>query len=479
MSSLTLSRTRTGLVAAATAVLLVATTACGASRGDSGGGPSVPAGTNGASSGATSSTTATFGTLQSPCGKGDASGATDQGVTDSAITIGYGDDRGFTGQPGLDQEIGDATKAMIAWCNQQGGINGRQVTGDFYDAAMTQTETAMQSACKRDFMLVGEGWANDESAEQTRVDCNLAAVPAFAVGPDVSNGPMLYTAAPVPVDYQPATTFFQLAQHFPQTKDAFAFLNTTLPVNASIVARSTPAVEAAGFKVINCGVTLNYMGEPNYLPFAQRLKACGAKIFYITNSPGPVVEGIISALAQVGDKALFVMQHNGYDENFAKWNTAGYADNVYVESEFQPMENASVVPAVQQYLDILKASGGKTGLLGMAAASSFLLWATAAKACGSTLTRQCMIDKLSAVHEWTGGGLHAPTDPGGNQLADCDMTLKMTGTSWAQVYPAEQGKFDCDAKYLVKVPASGWNTTLNSDRIATKFLTSGIIKPQS
>ena len=49
-------------------------------------------------SGASSSiSTTTFGTLPSPCGKGHATGATDQGVTNTTINIAYGDDRGFSG----------------------------------------------------------------------------------------------------------------------------------------------------------------------------------------------------------------------------------------------------------------------------------------------------------------------------------------------------------------------------------------------
>ena len=33
--------------------------------------------------------------------------------------------------------MGDAVKAMIAWCDAQGGINGRKIVGDYYDAAIT------------------------------------------------------------------------------------------------------------------------------------------------------------------------------------------------------------------------------------------------------------------------------------------------------------------------------------------------------
>jgi hypothetical protein len=86
---------------------------------------------------------------------------TDQGVTSTAIHVAYGDDRGFPGQPGLNKEMGDAVRGMIKWCNDQGGILGRQVVGDFYDAAVTEVNSVMQQACKSDFMLVGEGWALD------------------------------------------------------------------------------------------------------------------------------------------------------------------------------------------------------------------------------------------------------------------------------------------------------------------------------
>jgi len=71
-----------------------------------------------------------FGTLPSPCGQGSAKGATANGVTDTDITIGYGDDAGYAAAPGLDKEMSDAMKPMIAWCNQQGGINGRQIVGN-------------------------------------------------------------------------------------------------------------------------------------------------------------------------------------------------------------------------------------------------------------------------------------------------------------------------------------------------------------
>ena len=52
---------------------------------------------------------------------------------------------------------------MIAWCNEQGGINGREIVGNYYDAAITDVANAMTQACGEVFMLVGEAWALDSA----------------------------------------------------------------------------------------------------------------------------------------------------------------------------------------------------------------------------------------------------------------------------------------------------------------------------
>ena len=130
-----------------------------------------------------------FGDLASPCGPGEATGATAQGVTADAVTIGYGDDAGYQPAPGLSHELSDAMKAMIAWCNDQGGINGRKVVGNYYDAKVTEVTNAMTQACEEVFMLVGQGWVFDSGQETTRQGCGLPSVPGYAVSPAFSNAP--------------------------------------------------------------------------------------------------------------------------------------------------------------------------------------------------------------------------------------------------------------------------------------------------
>jgi hypothetical protein len=167
-----------------------------------------------------------------------------------------------------------------------------------------------------------------------------------------------------------------------------------------------------------------------------------------------------------------------YTEGFAQWNTSGLGNNVYVRIGFEPLEAAKVVPAVAQYLSVVKKDGGLTSALGEQAASSFLLWATEAKACGSTLTRQCMINHLSKVTSWTGGGLNAPSDPAKNLPAPCGILMKLENTKWVQYYPKKLGQFDCSSKYIVPNTGSVIGTTLNAQGYATEYATGSVIKPQ-
>jgi hypothetical protein len=429
--------------------------------------------------GGAASSSSKFGTLPSPCGKGSAKGATDEGVTNSTINIAYGDDRGFSGLPGLDQEMGDAVKAMVAWCNAQGGINGRKIVGDYYDAAITNVGSVITQACKKDFMLVGEGFALDSLGEQTRLGCNLAAVPGFTVSPVVANAYEMYQATPNPADYSPVSSAYEITKLFGKAKtQKVGQYNSTLSTQQVSMAKAAQAYTTTGWKFLNCPVQINYNGEANYTPFVQKLQSCGAQIVYNDSTPGPTLYGALQAENQLNYNPIWVLDSGAYTAAFAQWNTAGLGNNVYVRLSYEPLEAAKVVPAVAQYISIVKKNGGLISQLGEQSTSSFLLWATEAKACGSNLTRQCMINNLSKVTSWTGGGLNAPGNPSKNLPPSCGLLMKLSNTKWVQAYPKKLGAFDCSPKYIVKNTGSIVGTTLNAQRYATQYATSTVIKPQ-
>ncbi len=470
---------KTAKLVAALALSAALVSACATERAGDAGVPMSGSGSGGAQSTATSASNAKFGTLASPCGEGDAKGATDQGVTDTEIKIGYGDDRGFAQSPGLNKEMSDAVSAMIDWCNEQGGINGRTIVGTDYDAAMTQANTVMQEACRSEFMMVGHGFAMDQTAEQTRVACNMAAVPGFTVSPDAANGPMTYQGVPFPVDYANGSGLFQVAELNPDLKDGLDLVGSTMPTIISSLGKVASIADAAGYTLKDCGVTINYQGEPSYVPFAEKYKQCGVEALWTSRSPVPHEFNFFKALDQVGLDAQFVGEATWYGTAAKQFNAgSGVLDGLKAGMTFQMLENADTVPAVKQYTDLVSEQGGKTALLGMQAASSFLLWATAANECGTDLTRQCMVTELSNVHDWTAGGLHAATDPGKNMPSQCGLLVELNGDTYTQAFPAKKGEFTCDPAYLVKTDPATWGTELGPDRISTKYLGPNVITPQ-
>ena len=415
-----------------------------------------------------------FGTLESPCGPGDASGATAKGVTDTDITIGYGDDAGYAAAPGLDKEMSDASKAIIDWCNEQGGINGRQILGTYYDAAVLQITPVITQACSDDtFMLVGQGWVLDSGQEQARIECQLSTIPGFASAVAFANGSGMIQAIPNPGDQVPIGQAFQLAALFPEQVKKAAFVFAEFPATREPRDKYVLAYPQAGWEFLDCDQIYNVAGESDWKPLASNLQACGVEAVVWIGSPDPNMENFLNASRQIGYDPIWLTDPNQYTPSFAEWNAQndGAADNVYVRMATVPFEFADTVPAVQQYLDLMEASGGMVGQLGIQSISAFLLWATAVDECGSNVTAKCVLDSAAAQTEWTAGGLHVPSNPGGNEGTKCGMLLKLDAGEWTKVTPSGDEVFACDDSYL----ATGLQTAavaaaaIGPDRIATQF----------
>ena len=465
-------RGRLGLAACLAAVGLLAS-ACGSNHGSSDGSRTTGANTTTTAGGDTGGATK-FGTLASPCGKGDAKGSTAKGVTDSDITIGYGDDAGYAAAPGLDKEMTDAMKAMIGWCNDQGGINGRQVKGNYYDGKVTDVGKAIAQACTDNvFMLVGQGWVFDSGQEQARIKCELPSIPGYAVSTAFSHGPGVIQPIPSPGDETPASFAFELADKFPDAVKKAAFVYADYPATKETRDKYAAAFPKAGWKFQDCDQKYNIQGESDWKPIADNLKACGSEVVVWVGSPNPNFENFLAAAKQEGfEPKAWLSDANSYDSSFAKWNADndGAADNVYIRLATVPFEDADTVPAVKLYSDLIDKEKGTKALLGVQATSAFLLWATGVQACGSDVTRKCVFDEVKKQTAWTAGGLHAPTNPGANVPPSCGVLIQMDGGDFKQVVPTKTG-FDCNDKYLVKGLKTDALTQakLDGDRVATEY----------
>jgi ABC-type branched-subunit amino acid transport system substrate-binding protein len=447
-----------GAVAVLLALVFVAG-ACGSGRSDDAGPDDTTADT-------AANAAASFGDLESPCGEGDAAGATAQGVTADSITIGYGDDAGYQAAPGLSAELSDAMKAMIDWCNEQGGINGRTVVGNYYDAKVLEVNNVMSEACTEVFFLVGQGWVADSGQETARQGCGLPSVPGYAVSPQFSDAPDMVAPVPNPVDYMPTEFASAFSKMFPEEIKKTGLVYANYPATVDPKDKVVATYPQYGFEFLPCDQIYGIAGESDWKPLAQKLKDCGAEAVYFAGSPYPNFENFLDAANQIDYRPIWFSDANMYDETFADWNVNGYADKVYMRSSFPPLFEADQVKAVQDYIDIVTTSGGEVNQLGSQAASAFLLWATATKTCGADVTRECVMAELKKVTQWTAGGLHSETNPGENLPPKCGMVLKLTGTEFERVQPEEVGTLDCSDDYVQPVTGPLIERSNLVDRVA-------------
>lgn len=437
-------------VVCALALSLVAA-ACSRSDSSDGGSTDTTGGGNAAASGS-------FGSLGRVCGPGDAGGATAAGVTDTEIRVGTVADPGFAGRPGLNQELFDAATVFTEWCNAAGGIEGRKIKLDLLDAKLVEYRQRILEACDQDFSLVGGGAVFDDAAQKDRLGCLLPDISGFVVSPEARGADLLVQVLPNPNDVQPIGDFRWLAEKFPAAKDKVAALTAGLPSTIVVKDQSVEGAEAAGMTVIYDG-QYNASGETTWAPIVQTLKSKGVRGLIWTGEPENLAK-FEQGLVDAGYELDFIQASpNHYDQIMLK--TGGEAiQDTYVRISIFPFENASENPATKQYLDLFKEylpDGKAKSYLGVQGFSAWLLFAKAAAACGSDLTRKCLLDEAKRVGgtTWNGGGLHAPANVREQQPTDCFAVLEASpkGFSLPEI-DANDSIYNCAPDNLVKLKGS-------------------------
>ena len=410
-----------------------------------------------------------FGNLEWPCGPGDGLGATDQGVTDDRIVIGGGDDRGFVGSPGLNRAQTDALEAFVSYCNSLGGINGRTVELVVYDAAIFEVAARMAEACDQVFMLVGQGFALDQSGEELRQGCGLASVPAWSVSADFAHAPLMYQSVPNPGDQQAMSQAFQMAELFPGAIGDSAAMFANFGATIETKDKVTASWPNAGYE-FDLEIPYNVLGEEDWTPFVLQLKDAGIAHVHYVGSCIPNYQELRQSAVVNDYEAIWTVEANFYEAICAEANIDGAMDDTYIRLVHIPFEEADASQAMRDFLAVLEAGEVEPSLLGMQSATSFLLWAVGARACGSELTRQCVLDNIGALENWNAGGLQVPTVPSGNDTPVCGLLIEMEGTGYQRVAPSEPGTFECESSWRVTVATDAVEAAdLDENRISQLY----------
>jgi hypothetical protein len=396
-----------------------------------------------------------FGSLKAVCGKGNATGATERGVTNTEIHIGVTADPGAAAAPGLEQEFFDTADGFSKWCNAAGGINGRKIVVDKLDAKLFNVGQVMTAACQKDFMLVGNGNAFDSAGVKVREGCKLGQIPAYVVSPQAVTAKYQVQAAPVPQNVINDGAMRLLANAFPETK------TKGVGVAGSNLASLVPTGMKAKEYLTDIGIPVPvYQAEPvsvdNYRPYVEQYKQGGvAGVYQVTaQDPSPIVQ----AMKNVGYNPswiLYSVQFYGPQAVQAA-KALGTFPSSYVQFTALPFELANKYPVLKQTQDIVKAAvpNAKLTSFTLSSFNAWLLWAQSAKACGSQLTSACVLQKAGEQTAWTAGGLYPPQDVKGATASPCIALVKLTTSGFVydeKVTAPTQGAFNCDPNNLKKV----------------------------
>ena len=423
----------------------VAVLAAGCGRSDS---PTGSASTSSTSASATTAASGDFGTLTDVCQQGDASGSTAPGVTSSEIKVGTFADPGFVGRPGLDQELFDTAEVFSKWCNAAGGINGRKIVVNQHDSALFDVQARMTEACSQDFFLVGGGAVFDNQGVKTRLQCLLPDIPGYVVTAEARGADLLVQPLPNPIDNIAVGEYRYLGKKFPASTKHVGILTGDLPTTVTVAKQAEEAVKKLGWDVVY-NDQYPSAGPSSWAPYAAAMKEKGVEGVIWVGEPENLAK-LETDMADIAFTPQWVRADtNHYDRKLLDVGGTSIA-NTYIPSAFAPFEQAAKNPATRQYLDEFaqyKPGAKAKALLGAQAWSAWLLFAESATACGSHLTRTCVYDNAKKVHAWTGGGLHATTDPGAGKGTQCFTLLKAGDGRFTVVDVAPNtGLYHCSPK---------------------------------
>ncbi len=464
-----------------------------------------PPPSNGNGSGTTASSQGladgAFGNLGVVCQKAkdpSALKATDVGVTANSINVTTFSDPGYPGAAGLDQELFDTAVAFTNWCNSFGGLNGRKIHVTLADGALTQSEQRMVEACDAGtFMAVGGGSVFDDTMQKDRLGCKTGAIPQVAgylVTVTASDSDLTKQPLPNPGNEQTVGAYNYLKTKFPQDWAHIGIMTGQLPTTETVAQRNQEALQGMGAKIVYNGL-YPPQGASDWRPYVSAMQSHGVKGLYWVGQPAGLGQ-MLSAAKGLGLKLDWIQTDaNHYDPVlFDNSKPVSVANGVYVRSAispFLPGEKANAVTQqyeqmVQQY-DTCTADVSTTGpskcketkkvaYLGDQAMSAWMLFAQGVNACGADVTRDCVWAALNKVNSWTGGGLHAQTDPGTGEAPTCYVLFLAQDGKFVipSDFHATQDIYNCDPSNVVKLHgnygtgAKCPNAAFKSDPIPSK-----------
>jgi len=377
-----------------------------------------------------------IGTLSIPCGRGGEGArfaiADRPGVDGDTITIGTGNDRGGLHTFDSGRVMPDAVEAMAGYCNELGGLLGREVLVREYDAAVVETAERVAAQCDEVIAVVGQGYLRADDAATAGELCELPTFEGWlddlTVGDPVVLVGYLHAAS-----IEPAAERVVLVG--PDTPSAIRANENRA---AALQNSSVPAVVVA---------TLTYPVDApaDWDVLAQAVRDADAGLVRIDGACASAVVPFVNAFAADDALPLFLGDSSAYDHTcISDADAAGVPiERLLIELPFHPVEDGDAAPVTARYAELLDELAVEPTGDAFLAASAFWRFAVAVDSCDLRLGRTCLSEASTALDGWTAGGLHRTigTGLGGDT---CVVIMGIAGGRFERRVPEEPGVFDCD-----------------------------------
>ncbi|MFM7125529.1 MAG: ABC transporter substrate-binding protein [Actinomycetota bacterium] len=419
-----------------------------------------------------------FGDLPSPCGP-----ATEAGVPTIAdgqnggptLKLGAASDHGYEAVPGLTIEMLDAARAFAEWCNEQGGVRGLPIEIVDLDGKLFNVPPAIEQACSEVFAMVGGGWVFDDQMYPRFHECGMVSFAGYTVTAAAAMANGKVQPIPNPANDKPATWLIWAKNNYPEQIKKVAIFYGDFLTTKSVADQLAATMDAVGGFGEPTMISYNPAGEANWAPFAQKLKSENITAMSFVGEPGNLIL-LYKAMREVGYVPELVLNDaNFYSADMVAPGNAEATEGFKVRTMYAPFEEAADFPAMTDYLDMMATYNpeGRIAGLGLQTTSAMLLFVTAANACldanGNVLERECVLAQGKQISSWTGGGLHAETNPSANVPPPCTIIMEVRNGTWTRLFP-EIGSADdngngwhCDPAGVVQITGDFGDVTSGVD----------------
>ena len=348
----------------------------------------------------------------------------------------------------------DSVQGMQAWASSvnKKGVGGRKIVIDPFvvNGDPGQFAAAVDTACTKDFAIVGSFSAGDSSLGNL-AGCGIPDLPARAVSSVHAGAPNTYAVVPTKSTQQQVGGFKWLQSAVSGCCKQYVISST----NAQAAAATQASVQAAntvGFTSAGGTTLANDAPQSAYTPVVEETKAKGATF---GRSDLPLTSTIAlrtEALAQsvTGVKAWFCLAQC-YQPTFLSQGGTN-VEGQFVQIGTNPFEDAASIPAMKKYLS----AGGPRNEAGLESASAGLLFQTAANQViadvgKAGLTRAALVEAVAGIDDFTAGGILGVTNVGGRVPTGCFVMMKVGSGKFARAEPAGAGQLSCGAQNLLTV----------------------------